>query len=408
MRKYIISFLASLLLLSVGHEKESVRFLKKVAGNSLYESGCQLTHLASRGELSQLCHLLTKEGINPNGAQANLDEATLVPLVAAARFGNEQMVQNLINHGADPLRNEFPNNHNFIHAAAQHGHSRVLTLAKELIPRDRFSILIGSRDSEGRTPLRLAAWQGNVELIIELSKIVKDLGLDIDQGDLENRSPLFAACYMQQIDVVAALISQDADPNRTDRDGRSPLNIAAVQNQLDIVHQLLGAGAAVNHGDLDGHSALHTACFEQHIEIVKKLIEFQVDVDQQDLSGISPLMAATTTGNVELVDILLKAGASLDFLDQECRNVLSIAAQQGHTQLVKKFLKLGLDDAHTDNGGWTPLHLVAAENHSECAQVLLETGANPDQLDNDGRSPLIIAAMEGHLSVVKCLLQVLF
>ena len=200
-----------------------------MAGNSLYESGCELSHFASRGELSHVRHLLSRDGIDPNGAQAHLDEATLVPLVAAARFGNEQMVQSLLEHGADPLRNEYPNKHNFIHAAAQHGHSRVLALAKTIIPKDRLSILIGSRDSEGRAPLRLAAWQGNVDLITELAKIVKEHKLDIDQGDLENRSPLFAACYMQQIDVVATLLSLDADPNRTDRDGRSPLNIARVR-----------------------------------------------------------------------------------------------------------------------------------------------------------------------------------
>lgn len=202
-------------------------------------------------------------------------------------------------------------------------------MARELVSFEQFGELLACRDAEGRTPLRLAAWQGNNAILLQLAKYTSEHSLDIDQGDLENRSPLFAAAYMQHAEAVSGLLSVNADPNRFDRDHRAPLNIAALQNQVEICHQLLVAGADVNHADLDGLTALHTACYEQHVEIVRKLIEFGADVDLQDNTGISPLMASTTTGNPQLVDLLLTAHSSLDFLDQECRTVLSIAAQQG-------------------------------------------------------------------------------
>lgn len=101
-----------------------MRFMKKLAGNSLQEAGCQLTHFATRGELKQVERLLS-DGTNPNGAQDGLSEPTLVPLVAAARFGNCEMVRVMIDHGAEPIRTEHPNDHTFLHAAAQHGNFQV-------------------------------------------------------------------------------------------------------------------------------------------------------------------------------------------------------------------------------------------------------------------------------------------
>ena len=129
--------IASLLLVSVGHERETVRFMKKLAGNSLHESGCELTHFATRGELSEVRRLL-QGGMNANGAQYMhpqfMDEPTLVPLVAAARFGNVEMVRLILEYQTDPKRAEHPNKHTFLHAAAQHGHCqvRVIIGAKQL------------------------------------------------------------------------------------------------------------------------------------------------------------------------------------------------------------------------------------------------------------------------------------
>lgn len=101
--------------------------MKKLAGNSLHESGCQLTHFATRGELKQVEQLLT-DNTNPNGTQNELEEPILVPLVAAARFGNCEMVRVMVENGADTIRSEYPNKHTFLHAASQHGHCDVSTI----------------------------------------------------------------------------------------------------------------------------------------------------------------------------------------------------------------------------------------------------------------------------------------
>ena len=64
-------------------------------------------------------------GFDANGTQKDA-EPTLVPLVAAGKFGHKKIVEHLINNGADPLRCEFPAKQNFFQSAAQHRHIEVI------------------------------------------------------------------------------------------------------------------------------------------------------------------------------------------------------------------------------------------------------------------------------------------
>lgn len=393
----------TLLLITVGQEKEVVRFLDRLAGNSLHDSECRLTTLATRGEEAQILKLL-ELGVDANGTQKD-PEPTLVPLVAAAKFGNRNMVKQLIDNGADPLRCEYPSRQNFFQAAAQHGHAEVIEFTRTTFAIDTLLKLLKAKDVEGRTALRLASWQGDHNIVKLIVNMSSSSGISLDDVDVEGRSPLFAATYTQTSEVVKTLLDNKCDPNVGDRESRTPLSIAALQNQADICRVLLSAGADVNLTDDDGLTALHVACYEGHDDVVDVLIEFKANVDRQDNSGLSALMASVITGSTAIVDKILSVKARTDILDGDCRTVLSLAAQQGHVELVEKFLGIGMDEAHSDNIGWTPLHLVAAENHPICCNLLLDSKTNPDQRDNDGRTPLIVAAMEGHVDIVKALLD---
>ena len=62
-----------------------------MAGASLIATGCEITHYASRGEAHRVRDLLER-GTDPNGIEPHATESTLVPLIAASRIGDLEMV----------------------------------------------------------------------------------------------------------------------------------------------------------------------------------------------------------------------------------------------------------------------------------------------------------------------------
>ena len=115
---------ASLLLVSVGHEREVIRYMNRLAGASLNETGCELTHFAGRGE-SKRVKMLLEHGLDPNGIESEKLESNLIPIIAAARIGDLEMVKMFIEFGADLDRFELSSKSNICHILAQHGHNTV-------------------------------------------------------------------------------------------------------------------------------------------------------------------------------------------------------------------------------------------------------------------------------------------
>jgi ankyrin repeat protein len=71
----------------------------------------------------------------------------------------------------------------------------------QILPDDKLARLLNLEDSEGRTCARIAAWEGNLKFL----ELISNLSL-LDKADFENRTPLFAACYMQHTDIGMSYI----------------------------------------------------------------------------------------------------------------------------------------------------------------------------------------------------------
>ena len=220
----------------MGHEREVIRYMTRLAGASLDETGCELTHFATRGEFQRVKSLVESHGLNPNGIEPNKNESNLIPVIAAAKIGNLEMVKLLIENGAELNRSEINTKTNITHAVAQHGHLAVMKYLIEIIPKEGLITLLNaqagfqidalssasdwlifrkrrfdwlrvsprkhqfenpSQDAEGRTAARIAAWEGHHNIIKLIGPYSK-----LNQSDFEDRTPLFAACYMQHIDTV--------------------------------------------------------------------------------------------------------------------------------------------------------------------------------------------------------------
>jgi hypothetical protein len=96
----------------------------------------------------------------------------------------------------------------------------------------------------------------------EVRRLVKK-GVSLDQageewipGD-EGWTPLEIAAWSGQIEVVKYLVKVIGDVNATDELGRTALHAAAAGGHIDVAEYLIDAGADVNWLDVNNNTALH-------------------------------------------------------------------------------------------------------------------------------------------------------
>ena len=114
---------------------------------------------------------------------------------------------------------------------------------------------VNARDSDGTTPLMLAAeYNPNPEVIT----LLINAGADVNARNEDGDTPLIRASLANpNPDVITALINAGADINARDKGGRTPLILAAKENKnSEIISVLLEAGADAKHKDKDGKTAL--------------------------------------------------------------------------------------------------------------------------------------------------------
>jgi ankyrin repeat domain-containing protein 50 len=77
------------------------------------------------------------------------------------------------------------------------------------------------RDSEGRSPLHVAAWQGHTAMVDLLLRY----GADVNVVDREQRTPLQSAAWQGHESVVWLLLKNGARVDQPCSQGATPLSI---------------------------------------------------------------------------------------------------------------------------------------------------------------------------------------
>ena len=172
------------------------------------------------------------------------------PLLTACTHGRTEVVQALLEHGANPHDEDFT-------------YSTIL-----------YATVNGYRD-----------------IIV----LLLNAGVNINVGNGEYwGTPLFIAARFGHIDCLDLLLEQGADIEARNEDGYTPLMIACIKKRVDAIERLLQYGANVNAiQEYDGESwctVLQHACIAGDLAIVDRLILYGADYrlfeDKDKLSGI--------------------------------------------------------------------------------------------------------------------------
>lgn len=213
-------------------------------------------------------------------------------LVIAAHSGHGPLAAFLLEKGADPNANG--SGYTALHIAVRRGDVR---LVKELLAR--------GADPDVRlvkaTPAR---------------RISDDVALP---RPLVGTTPLWLAAYYGQVEILRELAAHNATPTLTSNNGATVLMAAIGRNQmnaLEMVKILADLGIDVNAADEEGNTALHRAASSGFDPLVQFLVERGAELEAENTKGETPLSMTRprrgregTEENKSTGELLRKLGA---------------------------------------------------------------------------------------------------
>jgi|ERR1035437_6214079 ankyrin repeat protein len=132
------------------------------------------------------------------------------------------------------------------------------------------------QDFECETPLHYAVMGGH----LAVAELLLQSGALINAQNNYGQTPLLKAIYAEDLDMIVALLSWDADPNiESIHPPDSPLREAARRGLFEAINYLILAGA---------------------------------DIDKQHELSAAPVVQAALEGKDQAVYALIEAGASLE------------------------------------------------------------------------------------------------
>jgi len=162
--------------------------------------------------------------------------------------------------------------------------------------KNKFDADLAAADYDARTPLHIAASEGNVAVVEYLMKA----GASIHCRDRNNDTPLLCAIKACHRDVVRSLVACGAHLQFGSLElGEELCSLARVGQKKKLSSYKL-AGANLNTVNLSKQTPLHAATETGQFKVVQFLLEQKVDVSREDIFGRTPLDIARKLNRKEI------------------------------------------------------------------------------------------------------------
>lgn len=288
-------------------------------------------------------------------------------------------------------------------------------------------------DSQGMTPLHLAAQFGHMAVI----KRLLGLGAEVDAPNFQNETALILAARNGHFTVVALLLQHGALQLAEDAQGWTALEWAIIGTHINTVKVLLHSGARLQSDSIRLNKGLILAAETGNAEMVATLLHEGADVNCRDDQGSTPLDWAVPEGHVEvtqallnhhanpnskdnyghqplhwaiansiLTRLLIEFGANVDCKTNKGQSPLLWSVLAGQAEVTRTLLDLGASVDARNTYGFTALHAAAFKGDVEITRLLLDNKADPDITDEDGWTPLQVAAVNERYGILEILTNV--
>ena len=280
-----------------------------------------------------------KRLVSGAGALATVEYNYTPPIHFAVREGHREIVEFLLDRGADIAYRSYPFQESLLTFAQDRGLEAVADLLQRRLSR-RFTLAAGTGT------ILAAAGRG------DLAAVEAELAREPDLARVSNET------------------------------GDTPLHHAAKNGHLEIVHALLAAGANVDaiRGD-DGYRPVHCALMPNWF--------FQVELGRREeiaelllsRGARYTIFIAALRRDVRFVTEALARDRSLANFEDTCHHrVLSAAVRRGDAAMTRQLLDHGADPNLPEQGAPRGLSLWIAVNdrRRDLVEMLLAHGADPN------------------------------
>ncbi len=289
-------------------------FLAKDAGAVHFQAPCKKRPLSCAAEFGHrdIVELLLESGADPNAQEA--EAYCTFPLVAAVLRNDLAMVEMLLEHGANP-------NAQTVGAEVALGNAIENS-------NTEMANLIASYG--GAQPVHCYAWAGDV---VTLAAVLNENpALALQAVYIPNPERPKEAAYALRLALHHGL-----DPKQI-----SNWSLFRASGNADLLRAFLDAGANPNVSAGEGRTLLHyLAANSSAQESVHVLLEFGADINARDeIFRGTPLTWAVIGGNREMVEFFLEKGAAIDLPGDERWTTPRFWAEYlRHTEIVQVLSK---------------------------------------------------------------------
>lgn len=394
--------------------------------NATDEEGNTALHLAAASDNREVVEILLKSGADPGAKNRNGSTAGDLgdnPLLLSTRSDQQQSrtapegdesQANLISpleshyHGWTPLN-----------IAAWRGQ---LDMVNDLIQLGENP---NEPDTTGWTPMARAAAQGHEAIVVALLRAGAKVEAHGENSPVElainGPYPAVAQLLLEHTSLTPAtrisLLKKALNQNLTGlvmtalwdesalRTMPEPglLSHAANQQAGALVLGLVALSWPVNDQDEWHRSPLWWSVFHGNQPTVAGLLKAGADPNQPDSNGDTPLIVAVRQDHPDIAGILLAQGAAPDLPNAEGNTPLMVAANRGNRAIAELLIDAGADLRLRNNLTQTPLMMAAAGDHAELVRYLIKRGADPGRRNSDGRNAEAIAEASGSMKALRVL-----
>jgi ankyrin repeat protein/N-acetylneuraminic acid mutarotase len=263
------------------------------------DSGNTPLHLAAESENLAIASALMSHGADANAKNPDKGLQGWTPLHCAVNFNQKEMVALLLKNKADPnARIETS------YYEGGGGYTPLLMATIRVFP-DIVDLLLASNadpnlGNDTRAPILNVMNNENPVARQQMLKSLLQHGAALEARDSDGHTPLLLAAWRADKDAMALLLANKADVNAQNKTGLSPLHalVIASQNQdvKPLAELLLAAGADVNARNVDGVTPLHLAVEKGKQDLVDLLLANKADPNARNKAGQTPLDLAEHKG----------------------------------------------------------------------------------------------------------------